>query len=55
MVSKKSVLELKQKLEKQLQAAMAARQKTGYADEYVEKSVAIKEQIMLLDELLGKG
>ncbi|MEM3416247.1 MAG: hypothetical protein QW719_02840 [Candidatus Micrarchaeaceae archaeon] len=55
MVSKKLVLELKQKLERKLAAAIAARQKTGYADEYVEKSVAIKEQIMLLDELLGKG
>ncbi|MEM3860768.1 MAG: hypothetical protein QW478_15470 [Candidatus Micrarchaeaceae archaeon] len=54
MVSKKLVLELKQKLERKLATAIAAKQKEGYEDEYIAKSVAIKEQIMLLDELLGK-
>ncbi|MEM3215963.1 MAG: hypothetical protein QXS17_03545 [Candidatus Micrarchaeaceae archaeon] len=54
MVSKEAVLELKQKLEKQLQATIAEKQKEGYESEYLEKSVAIREQIRLLDELLGK-
>ncbi|MEM3572271.1 MAG: hypothetical protein QW530_00900 [Candidatus Micrarchaeaceae archaeon] len=46
---------MKQSLEKRLAAAIAARQKAGYEDEYVEKSVAIKEQIKLLDELLSES
>ncbi|MEM3845725.1 MAG: hypothetical protein QXU98_08490 [Candidatus Parvarchaeota archaeon] len=43
---------MKQKLEKQLAAAIAKNQKEGYESEYIEKSLAIKEQIRLLDELL---
>ncbi|MEM3414792.1 MAG: hypothetical protein QW575_04415 [Thermoproteota archaeon] len=53
MISKEAVLELKQRLERKLAAAIAARQKTGYEDEYIEKSLAIREQIKLLDELLS--
>ncbi|MEM3416429.1 MAG: hypothetical protein QW719_03765 [Candidatus Micrarchaeaceae archaeon] len=53
MVSKEAILELKQRLERKLATAIAEKQKPDYVGEYIEKSLAIREQIKLLDELLN--
>ncbi|MEM3245936.1 MAG: hypothetical protein QXN16_04165 [Candidatus Micrarchaeaceae archaeon] len=54
MIPTKKVLELKQRLERKLAEAIAEKEELGYEADYIEKSVAIREQIKLLDELLGK-